>query len=97
MVRLSVLSAPDGDRNPASLTKTIVYLISNHHTHRAAVAAQASDRPLQGWGEGPCLRVAEGIARGSWASLWARPMVYIPGGGGTASACPVPHAIRRPG
>ena len=47
--------------------------------HRAAVVAQESDRPLQGRGEGPCLRVAEGTARGSWAGLWARPMVYIPG------------------
>jgi len=66
-------------------------------THGAAVAAQAPDRPLQGGGKGPGLRAAEGTARGSWAGLWARPMVYIPGGWGTASACPVPHAIRRPG
>jgi len=28
LVRRSILFAPDGDRNPASLTKTIVYLIS---------------------------------------------------------------------
>jgi len=48
-------------------------------------------------GEGPGMRAAAGTARGSWAGLWARPMVYIPGGWWTASACPVPHAIRRPG
>jgi len=48
-------------------------------------------------GEGPGMRAAEGTARGSWAGLWARPMVHIPGGWWTASACPVPHAIRRPG
>jgi len=53
--------------------------------------------PYRGVGEGPGLRAAEGTARGSWAGLWAHPMVYVPGGWGTASACPAPHAIRRPG
>ena len=64
--------------------------------HGAAVAAQASDRPLQGWGAS-CPRAADGTAGGSWAGLGARPAVYIPGGWGTARACPVPHAVGRPG
>ena len=48
-------------------------------THGAAAAAQASDRLLQGRGAS-CPRAAEGTARGSWAGLWDRLVVYIPGG-----------------
>jgi len=65
-------------------------------THRAAVAAQASDRPLQGWGA-LCPRAAEGTAGCSLEGPWARPAVNILRGLGTARARPVPHAIRRPG
>jgi len=65
-------------------------------THGTAEAAQASDRPLQGGGAS-CPRAAEGTVGGSWAGLWACPAVCIPGGWGTARACPVPHVIRRPG
>ena len=67
-------------------------------TDGAAVAAQASDRPLQGWGGRPVPACRRGHCRGQLGGLLGSPRgIYTGGGVGTARARPVPHATRRPG
>ena len=65
-------------------------------THRATAAAQASDRPLQGWG-GLVPACRRGHSRGQLGGPLGAPRGIYTGGLGKARARPVPHAIRRPG
>jgi len=65
-------------------------------TYRAAVAAQASDPPVQGGG-GTVLACRRGHSQGQLGGPLGSPHGIYTGGWGTASPCPVAHAIRRPG
>jgi len=66
-------------------------------THGAAVAAQASERPLQGC-EGLVPACRSGNCRGQLGGPLGSPRgIYTGGGGGIARARPVPLATRRLG